>query len=256
MTSIQEVRPLVKILQQAQRVTALTGAGISAESGIPTFRGDNGLWKKFRAEEIATPEAFRKDPKFVWEWYDWRRGIFATKRPNPGHKVLARWEKIFPQFALITQNIDGLHQEAGSKNIRELHGNTWKLRCTREETIIENHDVPLKEIPPCCPSCGALFRPHVVWFGEPLDSRILHESYLLSSTCEVMFVIGTSAVVQPAASLPLSASNAGATVIEINPEPTPITSSVDFSFRGKAGDILPLIDEELKKSRPGEQGIN
>lgn len=242
-----DIASLAEHLLRVKRVAVLTGAGISAESGIPTFRGEDGLWKKFRAEELATPESFNRNPKLVWEWYDWRRCIFAQKEPNPGHKVLAQWEKILPSLALITQNIDGLHQKAGSQNILELHGNTWKLRCTAEGTISENHDTPLNEIPPLCPSCGALLRPHVVWFGEPLDATVLHKSFLLSSTCEVMFVIGTSALVQPAASLPLSAADAGAKIVEINPNPTPLTSYADFSFKGNSGEIMPLIHDRLMK---------
>jgi len=239
--------PLIEVLQEASRVAVLTGAGISAESGIPTFRGEEGLWKKYRPEELATPAAFSQDPKFVWEWYDWRRGIIGQKEPNPGHKVIARWEETFPTVSLITQNIDGLHQKAGSKNIWELHGNIWKLRCTEEGTITENYETPLKEIPPLCPNCGALLRPHVVWFGESLSPTILQKSIHLSSECDVMFVIGTSTVVQPAASLPFEASKAGAKIVEINLDPTPLSLYADFSIRGKSGEILPLIDEELKK---------
>lgn len=240
--------PLIEVLQEASRVAILTGAGISAESGIPTFRGEEGLWKKYRPEELATPTAFSQDPKLVWEWYDWRRGIIGQKEPNPGHKVIARWEETFPTVSLITQNIDGLHQKAGSKNIWELHGNIWKLRCTEEGTITENYDTPLKEIPPLCPNCGALLRPHVVWFGESLSPTILQKSIQLSSECDVMFVIGTSAVVQPAASLPFEASEAGAKIVEINLDPTSLSLYADFSIRGKSGEILPLIDEELKKT--------
>ena len=240
--------PLIEVLQEASRVVVLTGAGISAESGIPTFRGEEGLWKKYRPEELATPTAFSQDPKLVWEWYDWRRGIIGQKEPNPGHKVIARWEETFPTVSLITQNIDGLHQKAGSKNIWELHGNIWKLRCTEEGTITENYNTPLKEIPPLCPNCGALLRPHVVWFGESLSPTILQKSIQLSSECDVMFVIGTSAVVQPAASLPFEASEAGAKIVEINLDPTPLSLYADFSIRGKSGEILPLIDEELKKT--------
>ena len=246
MFSKSELRELVDALLRANRVAVLTGAGISAESGIPTFRGEEGLWNKFRAEELATPEAFSRDPKLVWEWYDWRRGIIAQKKPNPGHKILARWENTFPAFSLITQNIDGLHQKAGSKNISELHGNIWKVRCTEEGTVTENYDIPLKEIPPRCSSCGALLRPHVVWFGESLSSSVLNAAFLISSSCNVMFVVGTSAVVQPAASLPLAAAEAGAKVVEINPDPTPLTSYADFSIKGKAGKILPMIDRELR----------
>lgn len=249
-----ELAPLINILNKTKRVAVLTGAGISAESGIPTFRGEEGLWKTYRAEELATPHAFTRDPRLVWEWYDWRRGIIGSKDSNPGHEVLAGWEKLFPSFHVITQNIDGLHQKAGSQKILELHGNIWKLRCTEEGTITEDHTAPLGEIPPHCPYCGALLRPHVVWFGESLDASILQSAFALSSSCEVMFVVGTSAVVQPAASLPISAGQSGATVVEINPDPTPITAYADFSFRGKAGDILPKIDEALSLANPtGEE---
>lgn len=247
MRKIPEISQLIDILCQTKQIVVLTGAGISAESGIPTFRGEEGLWKQYRAEDLATPIAFIKDPKLVWEWYDWRRGIIASKKPNAGHKILGRWEKIFPNFILITQNIDGLHQKAGSKNILELHGNIWKVRCTEERTITENHDIPLEEIPPHCPDCGALLRPHVVWFGESLFSSVLYKAFQVSSSCEIIFSIGTSAVVQPAASLPLAAAEANAKIVEINPDPTPLTSYADFSFRGKAGEILPLINKELNK---------
>lgn len=247
MRKIPEISQLMDILCQTKQIVVLTGAGISAESGIPTFRGEEGLWKQYRAEDLATPIAFIKDPKLVWEWYDWRRGIIASKKPNAGHKILGRWEKIFPNFILITQNIDGLHQKAGSKNILELHGNIWKVRCTEERTITENHDIPLEEIPPHCSDCGALLRPHVVWFGESLSSSVLYKAFQVSSSCEIIFSIGTSAVVQPAASLPLAAAEANAKIVEINPDPTPLTSYADFSFRGKAGEILPLINKELNK---------
>jgi len=242
-----KLKPVCDILLAANRVCLLTGAGISAESGIPTFRGKEGIWNTYKAEQLATPAAFIQDPKLVWEWYDWRRAIIASKEPNTGHKVVAAWEEYFPNFALITQNIDGLHQRAGSKNIIELHGNIWKHRCIDEKTITENHDVPLKEIPPHCENCGALLRPHVVWFGESLDGFILRQSFQLSASCDVMFSIGTSAAVQPAASLPLRAAEAKAKIIEINPDPTPLTGSVDFSFRAKAGEFLPILNEELRR---------
>jgi NAD-dependent deacetylase len=247
MSENPDISAVSELLEKANRFVVLTGAGISAESGIPTFRGEDGLWKNYRAEELATPSAFDRAPKLVWEWYNWRRGLIAPVEPNPGHKVLARWEETFPEFALITQNIDGLHWKSGSKNILELHGNIWKMRCTEERTVTENHDSPLKDIPPRCPSCGALLRPHVVWFGESLSSSILQKAFLLSSQCEVMFVIGTSAVVQPAASLPLSAAEAGAKIVEINLNPTPLTPYVDISFTGMSGEILPLIDKNLKR---------
>ncbi|MFQ5721727.1 MAG: NAD-dependent deacetylase [Candidatus Aminicenantales bacterium] len=240
-----QIFSVAKLLAGSKKIAVLTGAGISAESGIPTFRGEDGLWKTYRAEELATPSAFSHNPKLVWEWYNWRRTIIFTKKPNPGHKALAEWEKIFPSFVPITQNIDGLHQKAGSHNILELHGNIWRLRCLKEGTVIENHEVPLKEIPPLCPHCQALLRPDVVWFGESLPQSILHQAFVDSSQCEVMLVIGTSAVVQPAASLPLTAAEAGAKLVEINPHSTPLTPNTDFSLRGKGGELLPLINEEL-----------
>jgi NAD-dependent deacetylase len=248
MENKETISAIVDILRKTERVAVLTGAGISAESGIPTFRGEQGLWKQYRAEELATPTAFAANPNLVWEWYDWRRGIIGSKKPHDGHKVLAQWENNFPVFSLITQNIDGFHKIAGSNNIIELHGNIWKLRCTEEGTVRENYETPLKENPPHCPDCGALLRPHVVWFGENLDAAVINEAFALSQGCEVMFVIGTSAVVQPAASLPLTAANSGATIIEINPDPTPLTSYTDISLRGKAGDLLPLINEEFSSA--------
>ncbi len=236
---------LVKVLLGRPKIAILTGAGISAESEIPTFRGKDGLWKQFRAEELATPQAFSRDPGLVWEWYDWRRSIIASKEPHAGHRVLARWEKHFPHFVLITQNVDGLHRKAGSTAVLELHGNIWEVRCTREGTVTENHECPLKPLPPLCPACGSMLRPNVVWFGEALPPETIEEAYAASASCDLMFVIGTSAFVQPAASLPLLAAQRGATVIEVNPEPTPLTSSADFVFQGKAGEVLPLIDERL-----------
>ncbi len=236
---------LEPLLRGSPRIAVLTGAGISAESEIPTFRGKDGLWREFRAEELATPQAFARDPALVWEWYDWRRGIIGSKEPHAGHRVLARWEKHFPHFVLITQNVDGLHRRAGSQNVLELHGNIWEVRCTGEGKVFNNFDAPLKSIPPHCASCGALLRPNVVWFGEALPAETLEEAYAASASCDLMFVIGTSAFVQPAASLPLLAVERGAPLVEVNPEPTPLSESADLVFRGKAGDILPLIDARL-----------
>lgn len=235
-------------LRGAQRIAVLTGAGISAESGVPTFRGEHGLWRQFRAEELATPEAFARDPKLVWEWYDWRRGLIAKVEPNSGHQTLAKWETIFTKFSLITQNVDGLHRRAGSRNVLELHGNIWNMRCTKEGTLSENLESPLEEIPPRCAKCSSLLRPDVVWFGEPLDPDILARAGETCSLCRVMLVIGTSAFVQPAASLPLRAAETGAMLIEINPAPTPLTHFADISLQGKAGEILPQIDRSLESS--------
>lgn len=227
-------------LKSAKKVVVLTGAGVSAESGVPTFRGENGLWRKYRPEELATPFAFQKDPKLVWEWYNWRRELIAPLEPNAAHDAIARMEEYYPDFALITQNIDGLHKKAGSQNIIELHGNLWKVRCTQEGIVTEHREVPLKNIPPYC-QCGALLRPHVVWFGEPLPPEALEQAFELSQSCELMFVVGTSAVVQPAASLPVVAKQSGAYVVEVNMEPTPLSSTVDQSFFGPAGKIMPEL---------------
>lgn len=253
METNREITAIAVALSRADKVAVLTGSGISAESGIPTFRGEEGLWRNFRAQDLATPTAFARDPQLVWEWYDWRRGLMAPKDPNPGHRVLAAWENRFAKFDLITQNIDGLHQKAGANQVLELHGNIWKLRCTREETLFENRETPLPTIPPLCTDCGALLRPHVIWFGESLDMTVLQQAYKFSSDCDIMLVVGTSAVVHPAASLPLAAAETGAKIIEINPDATPLTPSCDFSIRGKAGDILPLIDTRLKSAWPDKK---
>lgn len=241
----EDLAEVVSLLRHKPRLAVLTGAGISAESGIPTFRGQDGLWRQFRAEDLATPEAFERDPKLVWEWYDWRRQIIAGREPNPGHLILARWETELPVFILITQNVDGLHRRAGSKNVLELHGNIWQARCLKEGTVLDYFESALSSIPPHCPSCGGLLRPNVVWFGEALPQDVLERAYAASSKAEVMFVIGTSAYVCPAASLPLVAAEAGAKIIEINPDYTPLSSAAHYSFRGKAGEVLVEMDAML-----------
>jgi NAD-dependent deacetylase len=246
-----ELGPLLALLDRTTRVAVLTGSGISAESGIPTFRGEQGLWRQFRAEELATPQAFERDARLVWEWYDWRRGIIGRAEPNEGHRTISAWQEVFPSFSLITQNIDGLHERAGSRDPVELHGNIWKLRCLREGTVTESREVPLRSLPPLCPGCGAMLRPHVVWFGEALEGRVLEEAFRRSASCDVMFVVGTSAIVHPAASLPLAAADSGAKIVEVNPDPTPLSRTADLVFRGKAGQILPLIQQKLiQKLRP------
>jgi NAD-dependent deacetylase len=169
----------------------------------------------------------------VWEWYDWRRGVIASCAPHAGHYVLARWEELFAGLVLVTQNVDGLHGKAGSKSILELHGNIWQVRCTREGTVGENYEIPLRQVPPTCPNCGALLRPNVVWFGEALPRDVLEKATAASAQCDLMFVIGTSAFVQPAASLPFLAAERGAEIVEINPSPTPLTASADFSVQEK-----------------------
>ncbi|MCK5657772.1 MAG: NAD-dependent deacylase, partial [Deltaproteobacteria bacterium] len=174
-------------LAESKRVAALTGAGISAESGVPTFRGKDGLWQGFRATDLATPEAFARDPKLVWNFYNWRRELLAPLQPNLAHKALIRLEEKIPQFALITQNIDDLHHRAGSKNLVELHGNIWMVRCTRCQVVSRNEEVPLPELP-VCKECGGLLRPHVVWFGEQLDPTILDKAVATIRSCDTMLV--------------------------------------------------------------------
>lgn len=229
-------------LRRAHHVVALTGAGVSAESGVPTFRGEGGLWRSHRAVDLATPEAFARDPRLVWAFYNWRRELLAPLSPNPGHRALAAMERRFSRFTLVTQNIDNLHQEAGSRNVLELHGNIWRVRCTRCGVTSEDRRVPLPELPTCA-VCGGLLRPDVVWFGEALDPEVLEKVYEGLRSCDLMLVIGTSAVVQPAASMGLHAREHGAFVAEINLEPTPFSSMLDVSLLGKAGEILPRLVE-------------
>ncbi len=223
------------------RLVVLTGAGVSAESGVPTFRGPQGLWRQVRPEDLATPEAFQRDPRLVWEWYDWRRQVVARCRPNAAHTTLASMERSLPEVTLITQNVDGLHQRAGSRNVLELHGSLWRARCVREGTVVPLTDVPLPQIPPRCRACGALLRPDVVWFGEPLNSRTLQAAMDAASRAEVMLVVGTSAVVYPAAQLPLIALDHGAYLIEINPEPTPLSPLAHERWAEPAGEALPRL---------------
>jgi NAD-dependent deacetylase len=223
-------------LEAASSVVILTGAGISAESGIPTFRGSDGLWKNFKPEELATPQAFAKDPRLVWEWYDWRRGLIAKAEPNAGHRALVQLEAAKPNFTLITQNVDGLHDRAGSRRVLKLHGDIWRMQCSECGRNWPDRRVPLPKLPPHC-GCGAVARPGVVWFGEPLG-EVWAEAEHAAREAGVLLVVGTSAVVNPAATLAPIAKAAGARVIEINPEETPISRHVDLSLRGGEGEIL------------------
>jgi NAD-dependent deacetylase len=220
-------------------VAVLTGAGISAESGVPTFRGEDGLWRNFRPEELATPEAFRRDPTLVWEWYGWRRSLIAPCAPNSAHETLAEMEAVLSDFTLITQNVDGLHQAAGSRDVVALHGDIWSLRCTACGETMTDRRVPLREIPPRCPACRGLLRPDVVWFGESLSPRVLEAAWLAATVCRTMLVIGTSAVVQPAESLPIIALRTGAHLIEVNPAETPLSRRAHEVLRGPAAEVLP-----------------
>jgi NAD-dependent deacetylase len=241
----EKIVALRDALKKAGQVTVLTGAGISAESGVPTFRGDEGLWQNYRATDLATPEAFDRNPELVWRFYNWRRELISHVTYNPAHKALVELEGLVPGFTLITQNVDGLHLLAGSHNLLEIHGNLWKVRCTRCQMITLDRSPDLGTSPEC-KSCGGLLRPHVVWFGEALDPAILKKAIEASRRSHVMLVIGTSSVVQPAASLTLEAKSSGAVVAEINLESTPHSHLMDFSLLGKAGVIVPQLVGDWK----------
>ncbi|TKB82225.1 MAG: NAD-dependent deacylase [Nitrospira sp.] len=240
MAGSAELQDLRARLARAQSVVVLTGAGISADSGVHTFRGADGLWRNFRAEDLATPEAFARDPRLVWEWYNWRRELIATTRPNPAHHALVEMERRAQRFWLITQNVDGLHRDAGSETLSEIHGNIWMVRCTGCGQISENRQVPIP-ILPSCSACQGLLRPHIVWFGESLAQRDLDQSDAALESCEVMLIIGTSGVVYPAASFAPVAKQAGAFVAEVNLDPTPNSDLVDVTIRGRASDTVPLL---------------
>ena len=228
-------------LRAAESIAVLTGAGVSAESGVPTFRGAGGMWGRFRAEDLATPEGFERDPKLVWEWYDWRRRNLSSIQPNAGHYALAELECSRPAFTLITQNVDGLHALAGSRNVVRVHGDVWMLRCTLCAREVEDRRAPLPELPPKCAQCGGLMRPGVVWFGEMLPPVAWTRAEAAARSCEVFLVAGTSAQVYPAAGLIQLAAASGARVIEVNLEETPYSEAVDLSLRGKCGEILPRL---------------
>lgn len=237
---VQPIERARTLLRDARNVAVLTGAGISAESGVPTFRGSGGLWRQFRAEDLATAQAFRRDPQLCWEWYDWRRSVLAKVRPNPGHYALAELERRKPQFTLITQNVDGLHNKAGSTKLLEIHGSIWALRCTGCMCEWVDRTVPLAMLPKC-EACGALARPGVVWFGESLNPRIWAEAERAGCAADVLLVVGTSATVYPAAGLAPLARSFGAKVIEVNIEPTPVSGLVDCALTGPSGEILPQV---------------
>ena len=227
-------------LNAAQSITVLTGAGMSADSGVPTFRGPDSLWRNFRAEDLASPSAFVRDPRLVWEWYNWRRELIATKRPNAAHVALAELERRVGHFRLITQNVDGLHRLAGSEKLSEIHGNIWMVRCTGCGRIEENRTVPLPLLP-YCSACGALLRPHIVWFGESLATEDITRSYEALESCELLLIIGTSGIVYPAASFAPVAKAHGAFVVELNLEATPNSEIVDVGFTGRANDLVPEL---------------
>ncbi len=244
--SARDIQAARQSLDAAATVIVLTGAGISADSGVPTFRGPGGLWRSHRPEELATPAAFARDPRLVWEWYGWRRELVAACRPNEAHLSLARWAADRSGVGIITQNVDGLHVAAANDAgaVLELHGSLFRTRCTRCGTTRESReliDASAESALPRCDRCGAMLRPDVVWFGESLDGHVLDRSFALAEQADVCVVVGTSGVVQPAASIASVAARAGAVLVEVNIEPTPITAQADLSLLGRAVEIVPQL---------------
>jgi len=231
-------------LQEAENIVFVTGAGISQESGIPTFRGKDGLWRKFDAMKLATIEAFYENPKLVWEWYEERRQNILGANPNPGHLAIAQLEK-YKKVQVLTQNIDGLHQRAGSKHVYELHGSIITIKCTVCD-FKDRITSSFTQLPPIC-NCGNILRPDVVWFGEPLPQDIWNEAMEKASSCDVMVVVGTSLAVSPANLLPVYAKQNGAVMVEVNPEKTPMSSRMDLSLRSSAARALPEIVDSIAK---------
>ena len=220
---------------------------MSAESGVPTFRGNEGIWEKFRPEDLATMDAFIANSKLVWEWYNWRRDLIRQTKPNPGHYALVELAKWFPEFTLVTQNVDNLHRLAGSDPVLEIHGNILKNKCADCNRQIEfENDIDPKQIP-SCPVCGGKIRPDVVWFGEMLPEETIKAAFEASESADIFLSIGTSAIVHPAATLPVVAKQHGAVLVEINPEETALTGLADYYFSNKSGELLPKLVEMLSQ---------
>jgi len=237
MASELELAAARRLLAAAGSLAVLTGAGISAESGIPTFRGPGGLWRNFRPEELATPEAFARDPRTVWAWYLWRRGLIDAAEPNAGHRALVALEQRHERFTLITQNVDGLHDRAGSRRILKVHGDLWHARCTVCAYQRKDRALAYPALPPPCPECGAPLRPGVVWFGESLPRIVWAEAERAVAQADLLLVVGTSAQVYPAAGL----IDLARCAIEVNPAATPFSSRVAVALAGGAGEILPAL---------------
>lgn len=235
---------VVDTIAKSRHCIVFTGAGVSAESGVPTFRGRDGLWEKYKPEELATPQAFTKNPQLVWKWYRWRQTVIHNARPNPAHVAIADLEKAGVVKAVITQNVDGLHQRAGSINVVELHGSIWRTRCLKCGAVYKL-DAPVDTDLPTCRKCGGLLRPDVVWFGEPLPPETWEKAVRLAAASDVAVVVGTSGVVYPAALIPQIAKSRGAVVIEINVEESALTPIADIFIKGPAGEILPRIRDEV-----------
>lgn len=241
--SLSRMEVAREVFRKANKVCVLTGSGVSAESGIPTFRGEEGLWKRYNPYELATPEAFAKDPLLVWEWYCFRRDLISKCLPNPGHHAIARMDKEKNDFLLITQNIDGLHRRAGSERIVEMHGNIWEVRCVSCDDPF-CHDEEFETLPPRCSTCGNLLRPNVVWFGEKIPGELLDRSMEMLLLCDLFIVAGTSGVVQPAASFAHIASSHGSRVVEVNIDAGSGSRDVDYFLKGKSGEIFPCLVED------------
>lgn len=248
------------LLADARRPVVFTGAGVSAESGVPTFRGPGGLWRSVRPEELATPGAFARDPRLVWEWYAWRRGLVRACVPNSAHRAIARLAARRPAAAVVTQNVDGLHERAAAEVAAEadvtaapvlaLHGSLFATRCTRCDYRAPDDltvDATSPETLPRCPRCGALLRPGVVWFGEALDPAVLDAAFAAADACDVCLVVGTSALVHPAAGVAVAAARAGAAVVEVNAEDTPITEIAAVALRGRAAELVPIVLGERRE---------
>jgi NAD-dependent deacetylase len=245
-----------ELLAEASSVCVLSGAGVSAESGVPTFRGEGGLWKSYWAEDLATPQAFRRDSRLVWEWYDWRREKIGACEPNPGHLALARLALGPRPTRIVTQNVDGLHEKA-ARDVAgngdpspalplEVHGSIFRVRCTSCTYQVPHRDriqTGSQEELPHCPACGSLLRPAVIWFGESLDPQVLSDAFSAARQADLCLVVGTSALVQPAASVPLATLEGGGSVVEINPTDTPLTPMAAVFLRGPSGEILPPLVE-------------
>ena len=244
----QPLTELAARLRAAKRITVMTGAGVSAASGVPTFRGAGGLWRTYRPEDLATPEAFARDPALVWEWYAWRREKVASCSPNAAHMALARWSASVRDVRIVTQNVDDLHIRAGTRDLIRLHGSLWELKCfsgcAAGATTWRDERVPLPDTLPRCPHCGGYARPAVVWFGESLNGADVNRA-VEATACDVFLTVGTSAVVYPAAGFVHHAHSLGAFTAEINLEPTPASSLVDVSILGAAEDVLPQLDRVI-----------
>jgi NAD-dependent deacetylase len=232
---------LIEALRSSSHVCVLTGSGISAESGVPTFReAQTGLWEKFDPHELATPEAFLRDPKLVWKWYQWRRDLVANVEPNAGHYALVDLASQVKRFTLITQNVDGLHQRAGSQTVVEYHGNLFENRCFVEGCVVADAKDDSVKVP-ICPACGGNLRPGVVWFGEAIPEQAQSNANAAAASCDLFFSIGTSSLVWPAAGLSETARASGALVVEVNPNTTPLSDNCDFCLNGNAGMVLPKL---------------